>query len=232
MVLQFKNTKSFTTLLENIKNVSDTITFYFENNGITIQTMDSSLISCLTVRIPEECFEIFEIEQEVMTVLISSFLEMLSFCDEDLILDIQQDKLILKSNDNVFELIMLEIDVERMVLPTDLVFDYIYTIDTPIWKERCKKILKFSPNIELNLRQNCIGFTFKNDTISGRLKTVVEATQFGDDYTFGISLVHICKVFIPTDSLNIMTCRNMPFMMSYKYNEMDILYFVAPRIQE
>lgn len=236
-MIKFKEFSDFKTIIENLKNISDTITFYFEDGGINLNIMDSVKISVAYVKFPSSCFDECSISNDIISVSIKDLLDMISFvnCDYKVKLWVNdKNKLVIDSDSNYIEINILEMDEERLCLPEDLYLDYNYKINMNIWKRKCKKIIKFTDNIELNLIDDNIIMNFSGENIKGSLKfgkDEVEVESKNDnELNVKVSLKHICNVFLPCESLLLSTSEKLPLMLKFVFNDIDIVYCIAPRV--
>lgn len=236
--MEFKSPKEFIDVIDKIKNVSTTLTFYFENETILIQAKDDSLISVLEVSFDKNGF-IWKAKQDGnITVVTKQLLEILAFFRKSITMEwvFTEDTINIKDEEGDFTLnAILAEDDSRFDLGMLQNTDYSYSLDTRIWKDRCKKVVKYAPNITLHLRENYFVMEFKNEMTRGRLKTMVDDRNQTHlkDHSFDISLTHLCNVEWPdVEKTTFTTSENKPMTMIWETNLYKIVYTVAPRIQD
>ena len=231
-MIEIKNPNKLLELLNGIKNVGDTVVFYYQEKGIYLQGQDCAHISFIELELKETMFSIID-EFEPFCIPIILLVDVLKLLkdSESLTFELKEDSvLITNENDNFFEVNLMQVCEERIAYePPE--FKYSYTLDRKNWELNCKKILKFSPNVSLDFGDGYVMLNFKNENLSGRLRTNAEMEEeYTDFYSVGISLKHICNVFFSTQSVKISTHPEYPITICFEDPDYLLQYTIAPKI--
>jgi proliferating cell nuclear antigen PCNA len=246
----------FVSIFQILKNWNSIINLQFDDNCLSIQTMDKSHVCLSNIILKKSWFSSYNIKNNCnINVNSLHFSTMMSYAVKHNILEINydpvesSDKLFInilnnkenKSNfDLFFELPLVDFEQDKLEIPS-LDYDVDFIIESKKFNELISELMVFGSDINITCSEENLEFNSSGD--SGKLKVNVPIEDLneysiteGNKLDISFSLVHIGKMCLSTKlSSNIIISISSINPMVIKYNleeESTIAFYIAPKVTD
>jgi len=244
----------FVAIFQILKNWNSIINLQFDENGLSIQTMDRSHICLGNIILKKDWFSSYNIINNCnINVNSIHFSTMVSYALKHNILEInydsiqESDKLLInvlnnKENkskfDLFFELPLVDFEQDKLEIPS-LDYEVDFIIESKKFNEVISELMVFGSDINITCSEENLEFNSGGD--SGKLKVNIPIEALneysiveGNTLDISFSLVHIGKMCLSTKlSSNILISISLTNPMIIKYNldeESTIAFYIAPKV--
>lgn len=245
-------TNKISIIFNNLKHFSDSIVLNFNEDGVYIQGMDSSHICLFECKITSEWFDDYLYTDDVAEIGISTKIlgKVISTFSEGQVMEIEakknSDYLILnfingeKSCDKFFELPILDINIEKLIIP-EMESDVDLTLSSKRMYELVSEFQIFNDDLEMSFTDTEI--LMKASGIDGSL-TVKMALDDVSEYaigenlllkqTFSLRYIHMMCNFNKLCSEMVLAFKkNSPMLLYYDLEDNSyIRFFMASKFDE
>lgn len=235
----------FIELFKFMKNLSQYVTFECSENNIHIQVLDNSHVSLLDIDFKSKWFTEYSLQNNVTFSLNNvTFNKLLNIYTNGSVLkcclnDDKFDVSFLHNLQNKYFSIHL-IDIEKDILKPECDSDLDFSIKTKLFDKYINDISIFGDNVEITCKEDKILLSSKNE--EGEIKIEIDNENLDtfnvvDDYNatflFSIQFIqYITKLKIVFDTIHIYLNEESPIMITFDTIDIDIKYFISPKITD
>ena len=239
--------QQFIEIFSNIKNISDTLTFYFSDDGLYSQGMTCDHCSVFEANFDKEWFELFEIEKQDMkqitmrTEILSKILHtcqinqfmVMSFKDNPNSIKIEfknrQDKPNRLEFPKEFNISLLDTDAELLNIP-EVDYSVEFEIPSKILTSINDQLAIFNETISIHCNEETIDFhteghegsmavpLFSDDVEYVSEYSIVEDLDLKLDYSHK-HFSHFCKFLKISNNVSLGFSQDVPMKFSYIFPE-------------
>lgn len=248
----------FTSIFQNIKNITENMCVYFEKERLFIQTMDGSRVSILEVIIPSSWFDFYDCNGTKIGLNTNIIHKILSCKDKTQTLHLEylendSDKLYVnmmnemedskqKVYERYFEVPLIEFDEELMEIPP-VEYDAEITIPSSNFSTLIHQLKGFGDVLNIQCDEENIQFISKS-TENGSMRvevpiedllgfSIVENETL--NVSFGLQYLNtICAYNKLSKNVVLKIHKEYPLEIEYIFDENGgcIKYLLAPKIME
>lgn len=248
--------ETFSSIFQNIKTFTDSTNIMFEKDGIFVQTMDTSRISILEIRIPNTWFDsyIHTATSDISIGVNTSILyKILNTRDKSQRVKIVYDEgandtlsVYFESDgknvfDKSFEVPLMDLESEIMAIP-DIEYQAEFSLPSSHFQNLVSQLKMFGDTMEIQCSEEKIALVSHSQD-SGKMSVEIEiddltsfAIDEGEDLNLSFSLnylYNICLYNKLTKEIDIKLCNNYPLNILYNLGDgAEIKFFLAPKISD
>jgi proliferating cell nuclear antigen PCNA len=175
MNIKLKDGEFFKNIIYSIKDLSETIDFYFDKDSLKIETIDMSQICVLNLNIHNHMFDHYDVKNKFSICLnINSFCDILKMSKKDSPLELKythsSDRLsVIQSGIQKginFNIKLLKSELKRIVFG-DIEYKYIVKLDSVEFEKIIKDALSISKSCSLTIKENKLEVEVNGDVGEG-----------------------------------------------------------------
>jgi len=245
-------------IIEAIRELCKEVNLECSDKGITLQAMDSSHVSLVSMHMKETAFEMFRADRErVLGVSMESLAKIFKLCDNN-------DAVTLKSEDDsdtvqfVFEnadedkisdfsLKLLDIEAEHLGIPENDDWKCLIKLPSGELQKICRDLKEFGDSINISATKDGLKFTVAGDIGTGNVMVKPkDADKDADKVTincnepvsaaFALRYLNFFTKATPlSDTVQIQLFADMPLTIEYELGTQDsgyLRFFLAPKVDE
>lgn len=244
----------FVSIFQLLKNWCSYINIHFEKEKLYIQTMDKSHICLANIEITDKWFTEYEcLNNNNVSVDLNHFVILINYA-------LKHDKLELKfddnndvdkiyinflnckenksSFDNFFELIVLDIEEDSLVIP-NLEYDVEFTIESKKFVEILSELNTISPDLNIKCSDTKLELNATGEVAILKVNIPLdELYEFsiteGNNINTSVSLIHLNKMCLSTkinSFINVAISNELPILLNYNLGEnSNVTFYIAPKI--
>lgn len=243
-------------VLESLNSLIDEATWDCSDEGITLQAMDSSHVSLVTVKIDRDSFEDFQCDRNVTLGLNLGIMTKIIKCanNEDALTmkaDAKNDTVLflIESRNNrkisEYEIKQMDIDAEHLGIPET---DYDCTIKMPSSELQriCRDLSLIGDSIVIDCDKEGVSFSASGDLGTGNVKLAQTASVDRADEAVVIELTEKTTLTFALRYLNFFTkatplsaqvklsmSADVPLVVEYGIGDSGyIRYYLAPKLED
>lgn len=205
MNIKLRDGEFFKNIIYSIKDLSETIDFYFDKKCLKIETVDISQICVLHVNIHNHMFDHFDVNNKFTICLnINNLYDILKTSKKDSSLELKYtpdtDRINIIQNSSKrgvnFNIQLLRSDAQRIAF-TGTEFTYMISIDGIEFEKIIKDVLGISKNCSLQIKDNTLeievsgdigeGVFVMNDCENITKKTMPENIKINTEFLYLVS---------------------------------------------
>lgn len=246
--IHLKNIKIFKLIIESIKELVVECNFECNESGISLQSMDSSHVSLISLRLSSDFFDIYKCEKDIVLGINLTILnKCLKFINNEynLILKYEnQDCInIIATNNNKikeYNIKLLNIENERLEIP-DTEYGTTISLLSLDFQNICNELSQIGETIDINITKNNIIFSTENENLNEKInlnfdEESIQKINYEEDLKSTFSSKYL-NTFVKAASLSNNVIINLiyesPLLIEYKIDESSyIKYYLAPKIEE
>jgi len=242
-------------LIEAIKDIVSDANLECNENGISLQAMDSSHVSLVSLIIPSEDFEIFKCDKPITLGLnLNSFYKILkcSSNDDSILIscsDISEILIIVFesiNNDRIseFELKLIKIDSEPLGIP-ETEYSAIISITSLEYRRISSEMITLGDTVQIGISKEGIKFEVEGDIGKATifLKQIDKEKEI-DDVKINISepvkmgfalryLNSFSKATPLCEKINLKLCKDFPLQLEFRVIKSGFIrFYLAPKYEE
>jgi proliferating cell nuclear antigen len=246
----------FVSIFQLLKNWSSHISLHFEKDKLYIQTMDKSHICLADIVITNSWFTFFEcLNQTKISVDSNHFSILMNYALKHNKLELRYedenvvDKLYINflhekekngSFDHFFELNLMDIDEETLVIPK-VDYDVDFVVESKKLSELLSELNNFGEDFNIKCSETTVELNTTGDLTKLKINILVEdleeySISEGVDIDVSYSLSHLCKMCLSAkinSTVNISISKELPMSLVYNLGEDSrVSFFIAPKISE
>jgi len=244
-------------ILESVKDLVDTANFDCSPAGISLQAMDSSHVSLVSLLLRADGFEHYRCDRNLsLGINIGSMTKILKCASND-------DSVTIKADDNgdnitflfesskedkisEFELKLMDIDSETLGIP-DTEYKVVVKMPGAEFQRICRDLTILGDTVLLNATKEGVKFSVTGDMGSGHItcrqssnvdlkvedRTVIEL-QEPVSLTFALRYLNSFTKATPLSPLvSLSLSKDVPLVVEYRIEELGyIRYYLAPKIED
>jgi proliferating cell nuclear antigen len=254
-----QNAEYFTEIFHNMKLFTEQVNIRFENDGMYIQTMDTSHISIIDVTIPNDWFDEYIKESNTsITIGINTIIltKMLGTRDKTQTITLQLageevDNLFLHFTgenktifDKHFEIPLLSLEQDLMVIPNDYEPEAEFALSSSYFYNLINQLKLFSASLDITCSEENIILSSKSQE-QGKMKVIIDINEItyysideGETLKLSFSLpfmYNICMYNKISKEIKLKLGNNYPLQIIYHIggSETAIMrFFLAPKIAD
>jgi len=244
------------SLVDAVKELVTEANFDCSGGGITVQAMDSSHVSLVSLMLRSDGFEHYRCDRNLTLGMSMASLAKILKCSD------KSDSITIKAEDNGdvctymfenestdrisdFELKLMDIDSEHLGIP-DTEYQCVVQMPSKEFKRICNDLGQLGDTITLAVTKDGIKFSSSGDTGSGSVllkqntsvdkegESVIIELQEPVNLTFALRyLNHFAKAEPLSDSVSLSLSADVPLLVEYKLEDLGFLrYYLAPKIED
>ena len=251
-ISDFQKLDVFTSLFQHLKQVCEHINISFSEDQLYIQTMDNSRISILEVIIPNTWFSKYECDKAITIGVCSSVIyKILNSRDKTQLVGFQYSeaddilKMFMTSEhksvfDKHFEVPLVELEQEVMTIP-EMEYQTEIGMPTATFAVLISQLKTFGDTLDILCNENKIELVSKS-TESGKMSVEVSIDDLSSfsieencEMNMSFSMSHLymmCGNNKIAKEVEIKLKEESPIRIDYNYEEMQVHYYLAPKIGE
>jgi len=243
-------------LIEAIKDIVSDANLECNENGISLQAMDSSHVSLVSLIIPSEDFEVFRCDKPVTLGLnLGSFYKILKCSsNEDSILISCQDiadnlTVVFESvnNDRIseFELKLIKIEAEPLGIP-ETEYSATISITSSEYRRISSEMITLGDTVQIGISKEGIKFEVEGDIGKATifLKKLENEGNMDEEIKVNISepvkmgfalryLNSFSKATPLCEKINLKLCKDFPLQIEFKIGRSGFIrFYLAPKYEE
>ena len=239
--LTFNQGILFKNLIDSMKGLVEDACLLFNENGITMQAMDSSHVSMCFMEINPSAFSTFNLSQpEILGINLVSLSKVLKCMGTS-------DTISLKSNDDVsilslmfantnkkmsFDLKLMDIDNEFLGIP-EQEYSCIISVTCVEFSKIVRDLETMGDDCRIRCTENIVTFSVKGDLGDVEIEVEGIISMYKNPVEDSFSLRYL-KLFTQASPLCTTTTLslslNMPMCVEYAFDGGRLGFFLAPRI--
>jgi len=244
-------------ILDSIKDLVTDANFDCSTSGISLQAMDSSHVSLVSLLIRQDGFEHFRADRELsLGINLSSMSKILKCASNDDVVTIKADD----TADSVtfmfespkqdkisdFELKLMDIDSEHLAIP-DTEYKAVVTMSSSEFQRICRDLTILGDTVTIAVTKEGVKFSVSGDLGSGNIQCRQSASidskpeesttihlQEPVSLTFALRYLNFftkATALSPTVSLSM--SKDVPLVVEYRTDDFGYLrFYLAPKIEE
>jgi proliferating cell nuclear antigen PCNA len=246
-------------MFQNLKVFSDKVNILFDENGVSLQMMDTARVSIFEMRIPAKWFDKYAVSAPVVlgistTILFKILnardkqqricLEYESADKDSLSLYFESEKKDAKVFDKQFQVPLIDMDVETMDIPA---IDYSaeFSLSSATFASLITQLKMFGETLEIQCCEDDI-VLFSHSVDNGKMSVQIrneDLTEFsiveGEQLNLSFSLNYLhnfCTYNKIAREIAIKLAPEYPLRMDYVFGESEtapyIRYYLAPKMSD
>lgn len=246
--IHLKNIKVFKLIIEAIKELVVECNFECNESGISLQSMDNSHVSLISLWLSSDFFDIYKCEKNIVLGINLTILnKCLRFINNEYNLIIKYENKdsinIIATNDNKnkeYNIKLLNIENERLEIP-DTDYGTIISLLSLDFQNICNELSQIGETIDINIMKDNITFSTESENLNEKIKLKfddekVQKVNYEEDLKSTFSSKYL-NSFVKASSLSNNVIINLiyesPLLIEYKIDENSyIKYYLAPKIEE
>ena len=246
----------FSSIFQPIKSFTDSINILFEKNGIFVQTMDSSRVSILEIRIPNTWFDSYNhTANSAISIGVNASIlyKILNTRDKTQNIQIVYDENItdklsvyFKGDtknvfDKSFEVPLMDLETETMEIPT-IDYQAEFSLPSSHFQNLVSQLKTFGETMDIQCSEDKIEL-FSNSLDSGKMAVEIKIDDLssfsideGEELNMSFSLnylYNICLYNKLTKEIEIKLCNQYPLNVNYSLGDgAEIKFYLAPKITD
>ncbi len=253
IITDLANAEKLTHIFQNLKNFTDNINIDFMENGVYIQGMDNAHVSLYEITLDRSYFEEYSIEDDdrkeigINNVFLYKILNT-RFPNQTIEMSFQGDPDYLSINFNsdiksefnkAFELPLMEINVEKMHIPS-IEYEADLVITTSILTKMIDEFAIFDEKINIKCNEESI--KFKAVGVEGNMSVelpIEDVEEYlleedGDmDVSYSIkNFQTMCGFNKLSNIIKMGFSDSQPMLISYEFGDSFAKFYLAPAISD
>ncbi len=241
----------FTSIIQNLKQLSDSVNIRLNEDNLYIQGMDSAHISMFELSIQKEWFTTYTVNETITIganlIILSKILSTRSE-KQHIRLTYNSDNLdklgvdfIGKDDDynKFFEFPLMDLDVELLGVP-DTVYDLNLTIDSKKFKQLVDQLNTFGDSVSFNTDGAKLNVETEGDMATMKMEILknddIKELVIDNDVSISFNtriIHHICGFHKIAQNVFIGLSNNIPVEMKYILDDESFMrVFLAPKMEE
>lgn len=242
-------------IVDAVKDLISDANIEFTNSGLSLQAMDSSHVSLVSLIIPPEEFEVYKCEKILsLGINLNWFYKILKCAtNEDSV------EIIYKNNENFitflfknevnersseFQLRLLEINNETLGIP-ETIYSAVVTLTAVEYKRVCSEMLTIGDTVYLSISENTIKFEIEGEVGKGSISlkshileenSVEDNTKISDKEIikmgFALRYLNTFARAVPlSDKVTLKMSKDVPLQLEFSFGIKSLLrYYLAPKV--
>ncbi len=236
---------TFLQIVKSIESLVEEATIVLSQEGLIFRGMDPSHVALIDIRIPNTCFEIWEVDQDVkFGFRTDEFRQILSSLNkkDPVTIEIHDMELILTQKESRFKIRLIEVSATDTPLPkipydASIQFDGL-DLTVQNFKNALKQISAVSDYVTLDSSETTVILSGKGD--SGDVEINYDRDQFADlnvkqhsISTYSLEyLTPFMQSLTKDSSLRVEYSSQKPLRLESKINNLGTIHFyLAPRVE-
>jgi proliferating cell nuclear antigen len=247
MEILFEKSSTLQKIIEAIKDLcKETTINVSEDNGFTIQAMDSSHISLVSLKLKKTLKQLSCERDASIALNLENLAKVLRACDSDLPLQMTLKPSAVKLNIKSFseerginfDISLMDIEMECLHIPDT---EYPIRIRMPVsdLTRLCRDVRDFGEVITISVKDDSVDFTVEGDLTSGfisikpsKTTTIIFGMNLEQSFTLRF-LAAFTKASPISEMVELQLGENAPLKVTYQIFEEDKLeFYLAPRLAE
>lgn len=244
MEVTFERSSTFKKIIESIRELCKEVTFNFdEETGLTIQAMDSSHVSLISLHLKESLKTFTCQRPSSIGVNIEWLSKILKVCDNEGNLNMclqRGDEIDINFTSSEkslsFEMKLLDLDMEQLEIP-DMKYSVDLVLPSSEFSKVVKDLLQFGDTITLTVNEGTVKFEVSGDFSRGAVtysqgnKILIQgSTTIECSYALKY-LSYFSKACTLCDNVILRLSEGVPLEVRFEISQNDYLaYYLAPKI--
>jgi len=259
-MFEAKLTKAVTLkkIIEAVRELCKEVNLECSDKGITLQAMDSSHVSLVSMHMKETLFENYRADREkVLGVSMESLAKIFKLCSND-------DAVWIKSEDDAdtvtfifenaaedrisdFALKLLDVEAEHLGIPEGTEAKCLIKMPSPEFQRICRDLKEFGDSMNMSCNKDGLKFTVTGDIGTGNVvvkprdsetdkEKVTIACQEPQQAGFAIRYLNFFTKATPlSETVTVQLFDDMPLVVEYDLGSVEsghLRFFLAPKVDE
>jgi len=223
-------------VFSSVGELCDDVNIVFDEDGVSISSMDSSHVSLIAVKFASEYFQEYTIKATTaIGIKVSNLVKVLKCIEgENILFECSDDEFFVMSSNDKYALKTIDLDSEEMDIP-DLEVDVEITADSSVLQKYIKNIASFGDVIEFKTVDNELTMRTSGDigTAEMRVDQPIKITgklsaSFASRY-----LVTFTRAANISKKTIVKISNEYPIIFEYEFaNNSFIKFYLAPKITD
>jgi proliferating cell nuclear antigen len=243
-------------VLEAIKDLLNEASFDCNSSGISLQAMDSSHVSLVSLMLRKDGFDTFRCDRNMtMGINLTSMSKIIKCAGND-------DAITIKAGDNAdtvtfmfespngekvsdYEMKLMDLDTEHLGIPET---DYLCIVKLPAgeFQRICRDLSQIGDSVVITCTKEGVKFSANGDLGTGNIKLAQTASVDKEEEAVIVEMQEACSLTFALRYLNFFTkatplspqvtlsmSNDVPLVVEYKIADMGyIRYYLAPKIED
>ncbi|XP_067670767.1 proliferating cell nuclear antigen-like [Haliotis asinina] len=243
-------------IMEAIKELLNEAIFDCQSTGVTLQAMDSSHVSLVSLNLRSEGFESYRCDRNLsMGINLQTMSKMLRCAANDDIVTIKADdagdkvKLVFESPNNEkvsdYEMKLLDLDTEHLGIP-DTEYSCVVKLPAAEFQRICRDLSQIGDSVVISCAKEGVSFSASGDLGTGNIKLAQKASADKEEeavivemnqsvcLTFACRYLNFFTKATPlSPQVTLSMSQDVPLVVEYKIEDMGYLrYYLAPKIED
>ena len=255
MEIEISNPKKviqFAVIFSNLKHILSEITFYFTEDGLYFQGMDSSHISLVELNLSHEWFDKYEIDKpQTFGISVSCLDTIISCLDKDFRINMkhtEEDHLnITLTDDKIikrYQMLLIDIDSDILNIPT-VEYSADITMNSSVYKDYINELAMFGEELYVDCDEENVKLYSRGDY--GKSEIIIKE-EYLEEYAIEEDVkisqhynIKIVKCFTNFTKLNKMVKFHLltdnPMKIIYELSEENpednsLKFYLAPKVED
>ncbi|AGE56376.1 putative DNA polymerase sliding clamp 2 [Paramecium bursaria Chlorella virus NE-JV-1] len=243
MSLGFKVTVESPDVLKKmfmlLDELNDDVNLVFTDRGLRIQSMDTSHVALISVRISKDFFASYNVYETIaIGIKLSSLVRVLGIVEGSFSFeysDETQDEFVIRSDHEHFRLKTIDLESEEMEVP-DMEYEVEIDADASVMSKHFKNLASFGDSTIFSTDGGSVEMRASGDIGTASIKIHDQRVKINGKVTGKFAsryLVTFAKAASISKEVGIKFSADRPIVMRYEFGpESFISFFLAPKIFE
>jgi len=225
----------FMRVFSSLDELCDSVNIVFDDDGISISSMDSSHVCLVSVKFDKSYFEEYTVgSTTVVGVKVSNLARVLKCLEGSMLFECSDDELMIMTDKDKYNLKTIDVDSEDMNIP-DLDIEVEITADSAVLQKYIKNIASFGDTVKFMTVGDEVVMRASGDIGTVELRVDQPVTIRGQLSASFASryLVTFLKAANISKKIRVNLHSELPVMFEYEFFEGSyIRFFLAPKITD
>jgi len=230
-----ENADMFLKIFTSLDDLCDSVNIIFGEDGISINSMDSSHVCCVVVKFSKEYFEEYIINSTIAVGMkINNFVRVLKCVEGSVLFECSDDEFFVMTQNDKYALKTIDIDSTEMDIP-EMDVEVEITADSTVIQKYIKNIASFGDTIKFETNNDELVMKTSGDIGAVELRVDQFITIHGNLSASFASryLVTFMKAANISKQIKINLHSELPVMFEYEFAEKSFIkFYLAPKITE
>jgi len=230
-----ENAEMFLKVFTSLDDLCDSVNIIFDDDGISISSMDSSHVCLVAVKFAKEYFDEYTINSTIAVGMkINNFVRVLKYVEGYVLFECSDDEFFVMTQSDKYSLKTIDIDSEDMEIP-EMDVEVEITADSTVIQKYIKNVASFGDTIKFETNNNELVMKTSGDIGTVELRVDQPITIHGNLSASFASryLVTFMKAANISKQIKINLHSELPVMFEYDFAENSFVkFYLAPKITE
>jgi len=226
---------TFLKVFSALDELCDSANIIFDDDGISISSMDSSHVCLVAVKFAKEYFEEYTINSTITVgIKVSNLVRVLKCVEGSVLFECSEDEFFVMTENDKYNLKTVDLDSDEMDIP-NMDVEVEITADSSVLQKYIKNIASFGDTVEFKTVGDEIIMKTSGDIGTVELRVDQPVTIHGTMSASFASryLVTFMKAANISKKIRVNLHSELPVMFEYEFAEKSFIkFFLAPKITD